>query len=796
MNTNNLLFLIALVVGLGVAYIAIDQAYSTGNAFWGSRPTCFDSDNGLNYSVAGYVQYAARKKFDYCANNTLFEGWCSTRGGPTFARYQCPNGYSCNKGACTLGPKDLGGGTSVSSQVTYRDGDAYIGQSADDPDWIWDLNGLSINKRLSIENDFIWNDPTDKPIRNTGCINLPNTYVSLCLEGLTAQSKDYSAYVFELEPSADLSQADPNLPSAPTFHMYSNKPNGFRIGQNISSSELWFYLNGWMNLSDVHLFYKDSATGKVRYFGPLRIQTSFKIWNDIHMVVFEYPGYYVFELATPQGNNSLGENFDMKVGVKGNHFYSLGSERSYEEPNELVWSQWSQGMQKREIGAKDMDMRSAYGIIVRSPKVNGANDEVRLEIPPIQVQAKLVLNNNNPDPNFKGGKNPLRSTELGTSISYLLTGVGRADMIELFEGLRIETSLTSGDYGYGTDVVLEVPKPDLIKYNYYIDSSVDLSKVSPSNPIKIKFLGKELTITSVDISNPSQPKILTGGLCGTEGQTVYSADNCCTGLSKMPTAWPLYLSTGVKCDQFTDRYTCLKCGDGICNQAGSENQCNCPKDCTQTSTSKTCTDSDGGKNYTVKGNVSYDGKEYADFCSEGSTTVLMERYCLPDGQRDAYGNMHVNGYYQCPNGYSCNDGACIQTPTTNQTQSCSNTCSTNGSKQCSGSGYQVCGNYDSDSCLEWSSVSSCSFGYTCSNGACIQAPTTNQTQSCTDQCSSSWQSCTSNATASWYAPCGNFDSDSCLEWGPVNYCSTGSACSCQNNVCSCQTIQTNQTTNV
>ncbi len=65
-----------------------------------SKPVCFDSDKGLNYSVAGYVQYSSSKKSDYCRNNTLFEGWCSTRGGPTFTRYECPNGYTCNKGAC------------------------------------------------------------------------------------------------------------------------------------------------------------------------------------------------------------------------------------------------------------------------------------------------------------------------------------------------------------------------------------------------------------------------------------------------------------------------------------------------------------------------------------------------------------------------------------------------------------------------------------------------------------------------------------------------------------------------
>src|SRR3989344_6755519 len=53
---------------------------------------------------------------------------------------------------------------------------------------------------------------------------------------------------------------------------------------------------------------------------------------------------------------------------------------------------------------------------------------------------------------------------------------------------------------------------------------------------------------------------------------------------------------------------------------------------------------------------------------------------------------------------------------------CTNKCSS-GSKQCYGSGYQICGDYNFDGCLEWSAVTS--FTYGCSNGECI-------TSTCTD----------------------------------------------------------------
>lgn len=54
---------------------------------------------------------------------------------------------------------------------------------------------------------------------------------------------------------------------------------------------------------------------------------------------------------------------------------------------------------------------------------------------------------------------------------------------------------------------------------------------------------------------------------------------------------------------------------------------------------------------------------------------------------------------------------------------CTNECQS-GAKQCSGNGYQTCGNYDSDSCTEWGSVINCSSGKVCSGGSCItQTPT-------------------------------------------------------------------------
>ncbi|MDP1729238.1 MAG: hypothetical protein Q8L27_03490 [archaeon] len=78
-------------------------------------------------------------------------------------------------------------------------------------------------------------------------------------------------------------------------------------------------------------------------------------------------------------------------------------------------------------------------------------------------------------------------------------------------------------------------------------------------------------------------------------------------------------------------------------------------------------------------------------------------------------------------------------------------CNSVGLKTCSGSsGYKTCGDYNSDGCLEWSSVTYCSSSQTCSSGQCIS--------SCTPSCSG--KQCGSNG-------CG----------GSCGTCSTGQTCS-------------------
>ena len=95
------------------------------------------------------------------------------------------------------------------------------------------------------------------------------------------------------------------------------------------------------------------------------------------------------------------------------------------------------------------------------------------------------------------------------------------------------------------------------------------------------------------------------------------------------------------------------CGDGVCDTtlAGqyTENNITCPQDCKPTVNSSIipCTDTDGGKNYYLKGFVSGSNYHLEDYCNSDGQT-LNEYTCN--------GNHYNYSQFTCT--YGCSDGAC------------------------------------------------------------------------------------------------------------------------------------------
>ena len=152
----------------------------------------------------------------------------------------------------------------------------------------------------------------------------------------------------------------------------------------------------------------------------------------------------------------------------------------------------------------------------------------------------------------------------------------------------------------------------------------------------------------------------------------------------------------------------------------------------------------------------------SDFCSPSGSTQ-----CIPGGGYQECGDWDSDTCLEWSEGLLC--------PIANQIcsggscgPSCSDECSPSDSTQCvDSSNYQTCGDYDADSCLEWSSSVSCNAGEVCSGGVCIE--------DCSDECSPS--DSTQCVDSSNYQTCGNWDADSCLEWSSSVSCNAGEVCS-------------------
>ncbi len=164
-------------------------------------------------------------------------------------------------------------------------------------------------------------------------------------------------------------------------------------------------------------------------------------------------------------------------------------------------------------------------------------------------------------------------------------------------------------------------------------------------------------------------------------------------------------------------------------------------------------------------------------CSNG-LCVSCDDDCTPFGARLCEDN---NSYLQCgdfdddpcnewsastdcPQGKNCVNGIC--------TDPCSDECQVYGARTCNAddSGFQTCGNYDTDACLEWGDVKNCVPTEICADGVCVF--------NCTDECATGEKRCLGNG----FQTCGEHDDDPCTDWSIVEECKHNETCS--NGVCS------------
>jgi hypothetical protein len=239
-----------------------------------------------------------------------------------------------------------------------------------------------------------------------------------------------------------------------------------------------------------------------------------------------------------------------------------------------------------------------------------------------------------------------------------------------------------------------------------------------------------------------------------------------------------------RCDP-TGVATCANFDEDPCTEWGAAVPCPEGQQCSNGACAAGCADECGegqrqcdGNDFQTCGNSDEDAClewslpsscEDGQTCSGGNCRAACVNECADGTRQCAAGGAQTCGNFDddectewseavpCDLNETCSNGECSLT--------CSNECGQLNARQCSGAGFQTCGNTDDDGCLEWGLEQGCPAGQVCANGECRGQ--------CSNECAEGSVQCAGNGTQA----CGNFDEDPCLEWASVVPCADGEGCS-------------------
>lgn len=92
---------------------------------------------------------------------------------------------------------------------------------------------------------------------------------------------------------------------------------------------------------------------------------------------------------------------------------------------------------------------------------------------------------------------------------------------------------------------------------------------------------------------------------------------------------------------------------------------------------------------------------------------------------------------------------------------------TSGLTRCGQGGVETCADYDEDDCFEWGGATPCDAEEICELGECVV--------DCGLQCPRGLRRCSTGGSEG-VETCGDYDGDSCLEWGNLELCSADQVC--------------------
>lgn len=342
----------------------------------------------------------------------------------------------------------------VDAEGTYKNEDPFIGEDDVKPNWKWIVSGIYIGGAASstdinysrskstpvecagpcigIKNHFQKTKDTDNPAGIGECYDLPNNYASVCLDSLTVADEDYIELLIE-KTTADTTESNYVLGDneAKVIHITASGGDETilipgtgtattNVTGDVKTDEVWLQVMLDGIGSNVMVYYYDNDKSRMRYkgnftlnlggndgsYGFMRLNygdtKDTNIWFNLSNSSGTAPqtGNALLAIMTLDINgdspgteitdsaDNIYINWSIEQSGTTGYWKGLGATASSEEASELFWGTAASGA---NLGTKDEDHRTIYGIIIKDPKSNGASDQVVLEIPRDQVQANVVV---------------------------------------------------------------------------------------------------------------------------------------------------------------------------------------------------------------------------------------------------------------------------------------------------------------------------------------------------------------------------------------------------------------------
>ncbi|MEK6973700.1 MAG: hypothetical protein AABW41_00410 [Nanoarchaeota archaeon] len=334
---------------------------------------------------------------------------------------------------------------------TYKDGDPYIGEPDVNPNWKWRVAGLTNNAAtafvnnasdgitvsgltLGVRNYFLKDSASRNALKAGECVSLPNNFVSVCFDRTTVADDKYMDLKMEYMSSADLSTAGQGISSSqPTVYISTSVSEGLVVdadndgqvqswaARNVTSEkktkEIWVYTDLTSAKYNVTmLFYYDNDIKDVVYAGNVSNFSTFvtsgqataKLAHLNYDNTKDEDAQILLTTANISANGNSGnvmnvtlrlreatdfavsENLTMPIWLSSGKINRFGSTVGGSTAEGIDLNYFYQNA-NTQLGAKDEDHRTRYGIIVKNPTSTFSSDRAEFKIPGDLVQGVIKV---------------------------------------------------------------------------------------------------------------------------------------------------------------------------------------------------------------------------------------------------------------------------------------------------------------------------------------------------------------------------------------------------------------------